>query len=389
MKRLAIKDFGPLSEAVVELGKLNLIIGMQSSGKSCVMMIACYCSWVEKRIVLRQSATEFEQGTEFIDMLERYYHCTGYVKSDTYIEYESPYMTFSYDNSTKSFKHEWKRNHWRYKRPKVSYIPAERNLISLITNWNKFETSYESILDFKSDLDISRRYVKHESDILGTGISYEFDETIGNEAIVTNDNHKLELINSSSGVQSLIPLFIHLDYLREGIYKDSDVERSYSKKQFENNLLNILYKNYNKKSKNVGGSTRTIHIGGKDYVFNNDQQAEKFEQRAGSLLHTDHVEVFLEEPESNLFPITQFQLVNWILDIAYDKEHDNNFFFIATHSPYILSAILQEKIKDFKLFITYSTNNGLYGIKGMDEQSIKEIYSNGSDAYFNLEVFTK
>ena len=28
------------------------IIGQQGSGKSCVMMVANYCSWIEKRIML-------------------------------------------------------------------------------------------------------------------------------------------------------------------------------------------------------------------------------------------------------------------------------------------------------------------------------------------------
>lgn len=56
MKHLTIRHFGPLQEADILLDRVNLIIGLQGSGKSCVMMLACYCTWVEKRITLRQDA---------------------------------------------------------------------------------------------------------------------------------------------------------------------------------------------------------------------------------------------------------------------------------------------------------------------------------------------
>ena len=35
MKRLLIKNFGPIKEANFTLGQVNVIIGMQSSGKNC------------------------------------------------------------------------------------------------------------------------------------------------------------------------------------------------------------------------------------------------------------------------------------------------------------------------------------------------------------------
>ena len=123
---------------------------------------------------------------------------------DTYIAYSSPYMSFEYDNSKHMFKHEWNTKRWNYKRPIVSYVPAERNMISLVSNWDRLETSYDNILDFKTDFDIAKKFIKKERDILGTGISYEYDEISGADAIVVN-GVRLDLMNSSSGIQSLIP----------------------------------------------------------------------------------------------------------------------------------------------------------------------------------------
>ena len=392
MKHLIIRNFGPVREADIEISRINLIIGMQSSGKSCVMMLACYCSWVEKRIALRQSPSDFEGGSAFLDMMTSYYHSKGYVHPDTYIEYETEYMRFSYDNSTKAFSHEWKNLHWRYKRPKVSYVPAERNMISLVSNWSRLEIGYDNILDFKEDWDRARKFMKREKDILGTGISYEYDDVSASDAIITPGGKKLDLANGSSGLQSLIPQFVLLDYLRRGIYsdKENDTDKTLAKKQLNKNLLSVLYqRTYNKKT--VGpdlNAARVVHMEGQDYVFNNAKAAEQFIKEAGYLLNTDHAEIFLEEPESNLFPPTQFQLMDWILEMAVEKKH-KNLFFIDTHSPYILNHLLQENLKEFKLFLTYPAGDGSYSVKTASEEEIQQIYDNGSDAFFNFDAFVE
>ena len=137
IKRIKIHHFGPLLDADINLKRINLIIGLQSSGKSCAMMIACFCSWVEKRIILRQSAKEFENDSYFIDSLISYYNVKEYLHNDTCIEYHSDYMTFQYSHETRQLTHHWEKKRWSYERPKISYIPAERGIVSLISNWNK------------------------------------------------------------------------------------------------------------------------------------------------------------------------------------------------------------------------------------------------------------
>lgn len=59
MKHLVIRNLGPLKESDIELKRINVIIGSQSSGKSCVLKTACYCTWVEKRIELTQTSDFF------------------------------------------------------------------------------------------------------------------------------------------------------------------------------------------------------------------------------------------------------------------------------------------------------------------------------------------
>lgn len=328
MRHLVIRHFGPLDEVDINLSRVNLIIGLQGSGKSCVMMTACYCTWVEKRISLRQSAKEFEQGMDFLNTMTAYYRAKGYVHKDTYIRYESDFMEFQYDHGKQLFTHKWNRKRWNYRRPKVSYVPAERNMVSLVSNWSRLETNYDSILDFKEDWDTARQFIKNERDILGMGVSYEYEEQSGMNSIITSSGKRVDLTSSSSGMQSLIPQFVHLDYLTSGIYKkekEAD-ERSFSDKQLVSSLLDILYKrSYKENSGRDNVETTVIHMEGKDYVFYDSKVAENFKKEASRFLNTDHAEIFLEEPESNLFPPTQFQLMDWIVEKATNRSHKNVF----------------------------------------------------------------
>lgn len=56
MRRLKIKNLGALKDADIEFGQVNVIIGPQSLGKSTVLKVASYCTWVEKRIELTQNS---------------------------------------------------------------------------------------------------------------------------------------------------------------------------------------------------------------------------------------------------------------------------------------------------------------------------------------------
>lgn len=132
MKHLIVRNIGPLREVDINIESINLIIGLQSSGKSCVLKTACYCAWVEKRIELAQTAKEYENGTKFIDDLLSYYKMQSYLSENSYIEYVTPYLQFSYDHKNKKFSFKWKSQRWKYKRPKVSYIPSDRNLVAAI-----------------------------------------------------------------------------------------------------------------------------------------------------------------------------------------------------------------------------------------------------------------
>lgn len=232
MKHLTIRHFGPISNAEIELGSVNLIIGPQSSGKSTVLKTACYCSWVEKRIELSQKENGFGNGSTFIDLMIRYYNINNYVNSDTYIGYETDYLKFCYDHSNKSFVMNWKDSRWDFRRPKVSYIPADRNMVASIPGWSSLSLD-SNMIDFLSDWDKARHFLKKEENILNLGMSYLYDSMSNTDRIQLENGRPLMLRESSSGVQSLLPLYVHLDYLVNGQYNDQTTKSHTNRKKSE------------------------------------------------------------------------------------------------------------------------------------------------------------
>ena len=389
MKHLVIRNLGPLKEADVELKRINVIIGSQSSGKSCVLKTACYCTWVEKRIELTQTSDFFAKDGNFLKELERFHKLQGYIRDDTFISYESDFMTFSYDNATKTFKFDWKEGRWNYKRSKVTYIPAERNLVAAIPNWFQVKFADDNIRDFMADWETARQATQEDLSVLNLGVSYHYDANTKSDKVQVADGVMLDFTNTSSGLQSVIPLFVHLNYLNntlKGTLSKSSVSSSK-----ENELLSDYINKYfisrdgkPIKEEDVRGDKEAIAFKINEQWYS--ANGVDFEEIGNIYLRyilISHCDIFLEEPEANLFPPTQSNLVEWLLDMTKDEQPSN--LFIATHSPYILNAFLEKQDIDMTLLYT-RTIEGQITVKTAAEQDLQDIYDYGVDAFFNIET---
>ena len=127
------------------------------------------------------------------------------------------------------------------------------------------------------------------------------------------------------------------------------------------------------------------------------------------LFNYHYTQLFIEEPEQNLFPDTQQEFVYWLLEIMQnDKKHAA---IITTHSPYILFAlnncmmgglvkdnIPKEEVSDFashsawinpKLVSVFELDNGTLR-RVQDEDGIIEdnylntAYKKNSEEYLEL-----
>ena len=387
MKHLVIRNLGPLKEADIELKRINVIIGPQSSGKSCVLKTACYCTWVEKRIELTQTADFFAKDNNFLNELERFHKLKGYIKDDTFISYESDYMMFSYDNATKTFLFNWKNDRWKYRRSKVTYIPAERNLVAAIPNWFEVKFADDNIRDFMADWETARQSTTHNLPVLNLGVLYHYDANTKSDKVQTADGVTLDFTNTSSGLQSLIPMFVHLNYLSAVQIGKSDNSSVTGNKE-KIDLTKLVYDYFSpllgeKVIEDIGGkrSSVVLEINGEAYSMQRSD-IKKMDDIISQYIVTDHCDIFLEEPEANLFPPTQSSVVEWLLAMTTGEQYNN--LFVATHSPYILNSFLEKKNIPMTLLYT-RMSEGQMVIRTATEEDIQGIYDFGVDAFFNIE----
>lgn len=342
MKHLIIKHIGPIHKVDIELQRINLLIGEQSSGKSTINKIACYCSWVEKEISIAQSASYFAENGNFESRLAKFHKLEGFFTPETYIEYETDVMWFSFSKKHEAFHYGWK-DQWNYIRSKTIYIPAERNIVATIPNWFDVKLKENNIRSFMSDWEEARNYYSGRStDILNLGVQYTFDKDTRKDSVLIAKDQSLDFTNVSSGLQSLIPLWVLLKYVTEGVYngeKKDSVAIEYQNRK----LIDTIYYA-------ISNARRTIHsyaivsdvadivrIGHRDYPFEEEQQVQKFQQTTQNFIYPHFSNIFLEEPEENLYPLTQRDLVFNIAALMNgDRSHN---VFLTTHSPYILTSL--------------------------------------------------
>lgn len=248
MQRLIIHNVGPVKDVDIRLKKVIVFIGPQSSGKSTLAKIISFCAWLEKNKHEMVSPSFFSEPV--IDRLISYHRLEGYFSEDSRIFYQGDNIAFAY-NWESDYPIEFQVGHYdgshlvdkevfffrteRVLNPKVMYIPAERNFVSVVPNLKKYDESKDNLQNFVVDWFEAKRYFQKDSalDLIDLGMKYysEDDE----DKIQLNGDKTIKLRNASSGLHSVTPLLVVADYLTKGMYEK---ERPFSVE--EQDILNKL-----------------------------------------------------------------------------------------------------------------------------------------------------
>lgn len=357
MASLEIRNLGPVKNVDLVINTVNVIIGPQSSGKSTIAKVISFCQWLEKDAL-------FHQGTEHIDlkfaeeMLFGFHKLTNYVGPDTCIRYTGRGISFVYDRG--EVKAETLEGFNDGKAGKVAYIPAERNLVTL-RGIQSLQLPYNNIRSFLFDwLSIHDHFLKDTAlSILDLNVRYYYDSIAGTDKLVLGDGKELLLDEASSGMQSLIPLYVCMKYLTEWIYSHTD-DLSYSDKEKYEILLakkilddvhipedsglkrptdlNEVKAMYGKPTMRnalqaVISSMRVLRKYSKE---GENDRVDSFARYEDYITRPHYTSLIVEEPELNLFPSTQAALLYDMINMI---GHDRDMLVITTHSPYILYAL--------------------------------------------------
>ena len=92
MKRLIVRNVGPVKDVDINLNKINIFIGPQGSGKSTLVKIISFCTWLEKI----NDATERAVADGLIDRLVSFHRLQGFFNEDSSILYVGENVAFAY-----------------------------------------------------------------------------------------------------------------------------------------------------------------------------------------------------------------------------------------------------------------------------------------------------
>ncbi|HJS00078.1 MAG TPA: AAA family ATPase [Flavobacterium sp.] len=343
--KIEILNIGAIKKVKLNLNKVNIFMGQQSSGKSTIAKIISFCNWVEKDVSIRQSFNDYSNDKNyFIEKLETFHKMKGYFNEKSEIKYQSKAIKLHY--KWDDFEISW-INRFDYKRNKISYIPSERS-VAILPEMEKVELSNNYIKSFLFDwFDARKNYPKdNKISILNADIEYYYSES-SKESHIQNKNNSYDILlsHASSGLQSMTPLIVMIDHLINNIYNDEqnlsyeldEVRAKVTQMLISEIILKPLYgKDFTEKEER-----RKVILEINKKISEKDETIliyfEKFKKIRSNLFQTHSTNLILEEPEQNLFPETQKTLIYYLLEsISSDLEHN---LTLTTHSPYVLYAI--------------------------------------------------
>ncbi|ALW14332.1 ATP-binding protein [Campylobacter jejuni] len=324
MQKIIIKNLGPIQEAKIILKPFIVIIGKSGSGKSVLLRTVSLLKWIYKHEWMQSfydpkllNSISQEKFNEYLkeSMLDTYINKKTEIKL---IDDKTPIIEIKNEDIT---IHQIKS-----KKPigKIIFINDTRNFLPelfALPQQRKIKLSYHTddmIANFIESVKNSKNFKLNI--IKNITFTSEREANFDRYYLKYNDI-KIPFEQSSSGEKSASILEIICNYFAY----DYNIEQKSVKKIILENILNKFIINKN----NLKEQYQRIE--------------EEISERVDSLKflfsqkNKPSLDIFIEEPESNLFPINQKNMAYYLASLRNSKNKPNIIF--STHSPYILTSL--------------------------------------------------
>lgn len=336
MNKIKVRYFGPIQEGCLEddgwvdINKMTVFIGNQGSGKSTIAKLISTFTWIEKAMVRGDYNKKwFERKNRLKNQFLNYHRLENYFSDigKTEIEYIGDAYHIKYEDG-RLFIEEIAGGD--YPLPQIMYVPAERNFIAYVKSPTELKLSSDSLQEFLTEFDNAKDEMK-EAVLLPINNAYVKYDKLNDILNVRGEKYKVRLTEASSGFQSLVPLYLVSDYLSKSVRKQSENKEGMSTEE------------------------RSRFKKGVEDILSNDDLTSEQKRLAISVLSSKFNKSsfinIVEEPEQNLFPNSQWQLLKSLLQ--FNNLNEGNKLIMTTHSPYVInylsvviqSAYLSEKIE--------------------------------------------
>lgn len=339
MPQLRIKNFGPIkngfteNNGFMEISPVTVICGNQATGKSTIAKLYSTFTWLEKAYLKSSLENNRFLNIDFVSYCSEQ-KLGEYFTDETEITYIGFICRFEYkdnqfvQNAIDDFYTKLKN----YNRPKIMYIPSERNLLTVVDDAENIKNLPLMLSILLEEYNKAKK--NSETGIFELPISdikLQYDKQTLSTKVLTNAG-SVDILNSSSGIQSVAPISLVTRFLTKTVTSD-----------FAKNIKRLSL-NERKSIKDWLGrmsdskSEMTLYY--LDQIFYGQKLDETIQRKIEVLIHfffnTRFINI-VEEPEQNLYPESQGKVLYELLECL--NSNKDNQLIITTHSPYILSYL--------------------------------------------------
>lgn len=323
MSRIKIKNFGPIKEALlskngwIDIKKVTILVGNQGSGKSTVAKLISVFLWIEKVLTRGDFKEEEFTAAKFRAKYCAYHRITNYfIKDKTELFYEGESFCFTYTTGGDFLIERVSGSMDVYQLPQIMYVPAERSFISMVKP-NLIKDLPDVLLTFLEEYEHAKDSIKGVFNLPINHASLEYNKQ-NDIVFVKGEDYRIRLMESSSGFQSIVPLLLVSQYLSDSVRDQAGKFRKMSAdeaKRFKKEVASIWA------NEDLTDSQRRIAL---------SVLSSKFNKAAFINI--------VEEPEQNLFPTSQWEIMQSLL--AFNNSLEANKLVITTHSSCLINGLL-------------------------------------------------
>lgn len=319
MARIKIKEFGPIKEGFlkgdgfIDIRKVTVFIGEQGSGKSSVAKLISTFAWMEKALVRGDLPRwKLVRKGHFKKRLE-YHRIDNYARPQTDIVYDGEAYSFHY---TKGELQVSENAAAGYHLPQVLYVPAERNIIANVSTLKALKLTSVALVEFVTEFGRAKDAMNGGVDLPINQTTALYNKARGVLELRGPGYDRLDLTEASSGFQSLVPMFLVSRFLARSIAKGSEESsEAMSAEELER---------FKKGVETIWG----------DDTLTDPQRRVALSALSSKFNKSAFINI-VEEPEQNLFPTSQWEMLKSLLQF----NEANNKLVITTHSPYVLAYL--------------------------------------------------
>ena len=380
--KIRIKNFGAITKGYTnskdgffEINKLTVFTGTQGSGKSTIAKLIATFLWLEKALVRGDVLKECITKDIFVNNYLAYHLIDSYLHKNSEIEFIGTVYSFHFFAETDQFVIEKIKERNIYLKPKIAYIFSERNFFSVLPNPNKLAGLLKSFFTTLGDFDEAKKSFDNEIyELPIADYKYRYDSASDKSYIFKErGKDEVELFKAASGIQSSLPLTLMSGYFSSRIengFGDNSKTQAYSLyelKKIQDDYKMEMEKLTSEAQQNaIFAAMNAQNPWAFNFFLSNsfvkkneiDRLHKELTDKETEILTALEYSLFatinscfiniVEEPEQNLYPASQRDLVYYLLECLNkgkekkEAEIDRsryNKLIITTHSPYILGTI--------------------------------------------------